>query len=70
MDPGLRAAKAELVGAGETLPVVLANGAYLAELPDSPRAGKEPGPVPGGPWRVVLYDAAGKEVGSARLPAR
>jgi hypothetical protein len=70
VDPGLRAAKAELVGAGETLPVVLANGAYLAELPDSPRAGKEPGPVPGGPWRVVLYDAAGKEVGSARLPAR
>jgi hypothetical protein len=50
--------------------VSYANGAYLAELPDSPRDGKNPGPIPGGPWRVVVYDAAGKEVKSQLLPAR
>jgi hypothetical protein len=70
VDPALDAAKVELVGASETLPVSYANGAYLAELPDSPRAGKQPGPIPGGPWRVVIYDAAGNEVKSEVLPAR
>lgn len=70
VDPALDVVKVELVGATETLPVSYANGAYLAELPDSPRAGKNPGPVPGGPWRVVMYDAAGKEVKSEVLPAR
>lgn len=71
VDPKLGAVKAELVGASQTLPVSLENGAYLAELPDSPRAGKEePGPVPGGPWRLVLSNAAGQEVESDRLPAR
>jgi hypothetical protein len=70
VEPKLDAAKVELVGADETLPVAFANGAYLAELPDSPKVGNGPGPIPGGPWRVVYEDAAGKEVGSARLPAR
>lgn len=70
VDPALGAVKAQLVGASRTLPVSFANGAVLAELPDSPRAGKEPGPVPGGPWRLVLYDAAGQEVKSQVLPAR
>jgi hypothetical protein len=70
VDPKLDAVTAELVGAGETLPVSLANGAYLAELPDSPKVGNEPGPVPGGPWRLVLFDAAGRRVGSDLLPAR
>jgi hypothetical protein len=69
-DPALGATKAELVGASTTLPVAFANDAYLAELPDSPRAGKGPGPVPGGPWRLVLYDASGNEVSSERLPGR
>lgn len=70
VDPRLAAAKVELVGSAGTLPVSFANGAYLAELPDSPRAGKNPGPIPGGPWRVVIYDSAGKQVEAARLPAR
>jgi hypothetical protein len=70
VDPKLGAVRAALVGATETLPVSLANGAYLAELPDSPRAGKGPGVVPGGPWRLVLSDDAGREVKSDRLPAR
>lgn len=70
VDPTLDAERVELVGASATLPVSFANGAYLAELPDSPRAGKGPGVVPGGPWRVAVYDASGREVKSVRLPAR
>ena len=70
VDPKLGAVQAQLVGANVALPVSLANGAYLAELPDSPRAGKGPAPVPGGPWRLVLSDEAGRAVKSDRLPAR
>jgi len=70
VDPKLGAVQAELVGATETLPVSLADQTYLAELPDSPKDGTGPGAVPGGPWHLVLLDAAGREVKSYLLPAR
>jgi hypothetical protein len=70
VDPALGVAKVELVGASETLPVAFADNAVLGELPDAPKAGKEPGPIPGGPWRLVYLDASGREVSSQVLPAR
>jgi hypothetical protein len=65
---GAGIAHVELVGRDGPLPVAFGGGAFLAELPSSPRAGKGPGPIPGGPYRVVAYDAAGQEVDSRPLP--
>jgi hypothetical protein len=64
--PGI--AKVELVAAdGGRVPVALGGGAFLAELPTTPKTGKEPGQIPGGPYRVVAYDAGGKEVAARNL---
>jgi hypothetical protein len=65
---GSDVARVELLGAdGATVPVALGGGAFLAELPATPKVGKEPGQIPGGPYRVVGYDAAGKEVAARNL---
>jgi hypothetical protein len=42
--------------------IAFGGGAYIAELPNSPRAGKGPGPIPGGPYTIVGYDANGARV--------
>jgi hypothetical protein len=71
VEPDAGVAKVAVVaGDGSTSDAAFGGNVFLAELPASPRAGKEPGPVPGGPYRVVAYDAAGKEVASAGIPAR
>ena len=58
--------KLELVGAdGKKLPIAYGDGAFLAELPVTPKVGKGPGPTPGGPFRIVGYDQDGHEVASA-----
>ena len=67
---GERITRVELVGRDGTVPVAFGGGAFLAELPSSPKVGKGPGPIPGGPYRVVGYDAAGQEVDSRPLPTQ
>jgi hypothetical protein len=47
--------------------VAFAGGAYIAELPNSPRAGRGPGPIPGGPYTIVGYDASGARVAAVTL---
>lgn len=49
--------RVELSGSHGSLPIAFATAAFLAELP--------PG---GGPYRIVAYDAKGREVASRRLP--
>lgn len=47
--------------------IAFAGGAYITELPNSPRAGKGPGPIPGGPYTIVGYDASGTRVAAVTL---
>jgi hypothetical protein len=45
--PGSGIARVELESVGgHIVPTASGNDAFLAELPDAPRAGKRPGPVP------------------------
>jgi hypothetical protein len=59
-------------GAKQTLPVSLDDGAYLAELPDSPKVGNGPGPVPGGAvaTRALRCRRAAGRVGFAARPLK
>jgi hypothetical protein len=50
--------------------VAFAGGAYIAELPNSPRDGKGPGPIPGAPYTIVGYDALGARVAAVTLDGR
>jgi hypothetical protein len=68
VEPGTGVAKVELVGADRTVTAAFGGDAFLAELPPAPKVGMRPGAIPGGPYRVVAYDAAGNEVASEKLP--
>jgi hypothetical protein len=58
-----------VVGAdGNPIAATYGAGEFFAELPDTPRVGKGVGPIPGGPYRVVGYDANGKQVASRPIP--
>lgn len=64
--PGSGITRVEIESAsGRVVQTAFGNGAFLAELPDAPRAGKRPGPVPGGPYTAVGYDTHGTKVASA-----
>jgi len=47
--------------------VAFGGGAYITELPNSPRDGKGPGPIPGGPYTIIGYDALGARVAAVTL---
>ena len=47
--------------------IAFAGGAYIAELPNSPRVGNGPGPIPGGPYTLVGYDARGARVAAVTI---
>jgi hypothetical protein len=47
--------------------IAFGGGAFIAELPNSPRAGKGPGPIPGGPYTLVGYDASGARVAAVTI---
>ena len=64
---GIACVELESVG-GHIVPTASGNDAFLAELPDAPRAGKRPGPVPGGPYTAIGYDTHGNEVTSTPVP--
>ena len=67
--PGSGIARVELESAdGHIVPTAFGNDAFLAELPDAPRAGKGSGPVPGGPYTAIGYDTHGNEVTSTLVP--
>jgi hypothetical protein len=67
--PGSGIARVELESAdGPIVPTAFGNDAFLAELPDAPRAGKGSGPVPGGPYTAIGYDTHGNEVTSTLVP--
>ena len=67
--PGSGIARVELQSAdGHTVQTAFGNDAFIAELPDAPRAGKGPGPIPGGPYTAVGYDTSGNEVASTSVP--
>lgn len=67
--PGSGIARVELESArGRAVQTAFGNDAFIAELPDAPRAGKRPGPVPGGPYRAIGYDTHGNRVASAPVP--
>ena len=67
--PGSGIARVELESAdGLIVQTAFGNDAFLAELPDAPRAGKRLGPIPGGPYVAVGYDAQGTRVASAPVP--
>ena len=69
VEPGSGIVRVELEGTtGGQVDTAFGNGAFLAELPDAPRAGKRPGPVPGAPYTAVGYDTHGNEVASAPVP--
>ena len=53
---------------GRVVQTAFANDAFLAELSDAPRAGKRPGPVPGGPYTAIGYDTHGNQVASTPVP--
>ena len=52
----LRTAAGEEVASG--------SGFFLVQLPDSPASGELP---PGGPYTLVAYDAAGREIATLDL---
>jgi hypothetical protein len=67
--PGSGIARVGLQSAdGHTVQTAFGNDAFIAELPDAPRAGKGPGPIPGGPYTAVGYDTSGNEVASTPVP--
>ena len=67
--PGSGIARVELQSAdGHTVQTAFGNDAFIAELPDAPRADKGPGPIPGGPYTAVGYDTSGNEVASTSVP--
>jgi hypothetical protein len=69
VEPGSGIARIEIKSAnGHVLRTALGNDAFLAELPDAPRAGKGPGPIPGGPYTADGYDTHGNKVASAPVP--
>jgi hypothetical protein len=69
VEPGSGIVRVELKSAsGRVVQTAFGNHAFLAELPDAPRAGKRPGPVPGGPYTAVGYDAHGNKVATAAVP--
>ena len=67
--PGSGIARVELESAnGRAVQTAFGNDAFIAELPDAPRADKGPGPIPGGPYTAVGYDTSGNEVASTSVP--
>ena len=67
--PGSGIARVELESAsGRVVQTAFGNGAFLAELPGAPRAGKRPGPIPGGPYTAIGYDTRGNKVASTPVP--
>jgi len=69
--PGSGVVRVAVVAAdGRATDAALGGDVFLAELPPSAKVGKRPGPVPGAPYRVIAYDAAGKEVADAEVPGR
>ena len=67
--PGSEIARVELESPdGRIVPTAFGNDAFLAELSDAPRAGKRPGPVPGGQYTAIGYDTHGNEVTSTPVP--
>jgi hypothetical protein len=56
--------RVELRSADDSTQVPFSNGYFLGQLPEGGSPGKLP---PGGPYAVVGYDAAGKEVASFDL---
>jgi hypothetical protein len=67
--PGSGIVRVELESAdGHIAQTAFGNDAFLAELPDAPRAGKGPGPIPGGPYTAVGYDADHNKVASTPVP--
>lgn len=69
VQPGSGIVRVELKGAtGNPGEAAFGNDAFVAELPDAPRAGKGPGSIPGGPYVAVGYDAQGQRVAAAPVP--
>ncbi len=69
VEPGSGIARVELKSAtGRVVHTAFGNHAFIAELPDAPRAGKGSGPVPGGPYTAIGYDTHGNEVTSTLVP--
>jgi hypothetical protein len=69
VEPGSGIARVELESAsGRVVQTAFGNDAFIAELPGAPRAGKRPGPVPGGPYTAVGYDTHGNKVASTPVP--
>jgi hypothetical protein len=67
--PGSGITRVELESAsGREVQTAFGNDAFLAELPDAPRAGKRPGPVPGAPYTAVGYDTHGNTLATAPVP--
>jgi len=69
VEPGSGITRVELEPAsGGAVQTAFGNDAFLAELPDAPRAGKGAGPVPGAPYTAVGYDTHGNKVAAVAVP--
>ena len=70
VEPGSGIARVELESAsGRVVHTAFDNDAFIAELPDAPRDGRRPGPVPGGPYTAVGYDVHGNKIATATVPS-
>ncbi len=67
VDPKSSIVRISLESPAGSKDVAFADGAYIAELPNSPRAGRGPGAIPGGPYTIVGYDASGTRVAAVAM---
>lgn len=70
VDPKSGIVRVALESSAGSKDVAFAGGAFIAELPSSPRAGKGPGLIPGAPYTLVGYDANGVRVAAATIDGR
>jgi hypothetical protein len=70
VDPRSGIVRVALESAAGSKDVAFAGGAFMAELPSSPRAGKRVGPIPGAPYTLVGYDANGARVAAVTIDGR
>jgi hypothetical protein len=70
VDPRSGIVRISLESSAGAKDVAFGGGAFIAELPNSPKVGKGPGPVPGGPYTLVGYDASGARVSAVTIAGR